>query len=100
MTIAGESCPSNKLIHDRDLSWLRECDIVVARITIPSHGVGYEIAKAEEWGKPILCLYRRIEDKPPVTAMITGSELVVCRKYKTFEELREILDRFLSDKIH
>lgn len=34
-------------IYDRDCKWLKEADIVFADITIPSLGVGYEIAKAE-----------------------------------------------------
>lgn len=31
-------------IFDRDMKWLRECDAVVAEVSSPSHGVGYEVA--------------------------------------------------------
>ena len=42
-------------IHDRDMEWIRESDLVVAEVTIPSLGVGYEIGRAIELGKPVLC---------------------------------------------
>jgi len=37
-------------VHDRDLEWLRQADALVAEVTTPSLGVGYEIALAESWG--------------------------------------------------
>ena len=39
-------------IHDRDLAWLKQADYLVAEVTTASLGVGYEISKATEWGKP------------------------------------------------
>lgn len=45
-------------IFERDMQWLRECDVVVAEVTTPSHGVGYEIAYALSLGKPVLCCYQ------------------------------------------
>ena len=36
---------SDKWIHDRDVEWLHEADVVVAEVTQPSLGVGYEIGK-------------------------------------------------------
>ncbi len=37
--------------------------MVVAEVTQPSLGVGYEIGRAVAMGKPILCLYRPSPDK-------------------------------------
>ena len=36
----------DKKIHDRDLAWLIEADYLVAEVTTPSLGVGYESAGA------------------------------------------------------
>ena len=33
----------DKWIHDRDVEWLHQADVVVAEVTQPSLGVGYEI---------------------------------------------------------
>ena len=46
-------------IYSRDIQWLRECDCVIAEVSNPSLGVGYEICYALRIGKPVLCLYRR-----------------------------------------
>ena len=48
---------SDKQIHDRDLNWIMESDMVIAEVSVPSLGVGYEIGKALDLGKPVLCLY-------------------------------------------
>ncbi|XP_067841330.1 5-hydroxymethyl-dUMP N-hydrolase isoform X3 [Heptranchias perlo] len=48
----------DKYIHDRDLEWLQEADVIVAEVTQPSLGVGYEIGRAMAMNKKILCLFR------------------------------------------
>jgi len=45
-------------VYERDIAWLDECDAVVAEISTPSHGVGYEIAYALEKDKPVICGYQ------------------------------------------
>jgi nucleoside 2-deoxyribosyltransferase len=53
LTRAGEYGPSDEAIYGRDMAWLTEADAVVAEVTVPSHGVGYEVAwAAEALGKP------------------------------------------------
>src|SRR6476646_7136699 len=73
-------------IHDRDLEWVRASDIVVAEVTTPSLGVGYEIGRATEWGKPVLCLYRPAEGRS-LSAMIAGSDGVTLKEYQSTAEL-------------
>jgi nucleoside 2-deoxyribosyltransferase len=46
-------------IFSRDMAWIRECDAVVAEVSSPSHGVGYEIAYGLSLGKPVFCCYRK-----------------------------------------
>ncbi|MGV8142292.1 MAG: nucleoside 2-deoxyribosyltransferase [Candidatus Pacearchaeota archaeon] len=43
-------------IHDRDLNWVKESDVIVADVSVPSLGVGYELAHAKLWGKKVICL--------------------------------------------
>ena len=82
-------------IHDRDLSWLREADRLVAEVTTPSLGVGYEIGRAVEWGKPTLCLYRRSPGRQ-LSAMIAGSRGVTLREYRNTADLGEIFREFFG----
>ena len=46
----GEDALPDLEIHRRDLEWLESCDAVVAEVTTPSLGGGYEIGIAEKLG--------------------------------------------------
>ncbi len=87
---------TDKEIHDRDLQWVRESNVVVADVTIPSLGVGYEIGRAIEMGKPLLCLFNTSSDYT-LSAMISGSEKVVNQPYQNTDELAKILDQFFTE---
>jgi nucleoside 2-deoxyribosyltransferase len=56
-------------VFERDTAWLRDCDAVIAEVSTPSHGVGFEVAYALERCKPVLCLAR---EGVRVSKMLTG----------------------------
>ena len=91
----GEEGLTDREIYQRDLNWIREADVVVAEVTVPSLGVGYEIATAEELGKPILCLFREGEERV-LSAMVSGSDRVTIACYKKPEEALSVVDRFFD----
>ncbi|MDF1548740.1 MAG: nucleoside 2-deoxyribosyltransferase [Bacteroidales bacterium] len=91
----GEKNLSDEFIHDRDLEWLLSSDVVVAEITTPSLGVGYEIGRAIENGKKILCLYRTVKGKR-ISAMIKGAKGLKVKKYTDFEDIKLILEDFFK----
>lgn len=84
-------------IHARDLEWLKAADVLVAEVTTPSLGVGYEIGKASEWNKRILCLYRPGEGRA-LSAMIAGCPDVVICEYQNACELEERFVRFFTSE--
>ena len=94
LTAAGESESSDDMIYQRDMAWLMEADVVVAEVTTPSHGVGYEIARAEGLSKPVLCLHRGGAGRR-LSAMLAGNPKLRCESYDSAEEIRPILERFL-----
>jgi len=57
-------------VYDRDVAWIRTCDALIAEVSVPSHGVGYEIGFALEQGKRVLCL---AQAGIAVSKMITGN---------------------------
>jgi len=59
-----------KQVYERDINWIKNCDVLIAEVSVPSHGVGYEIGFALNTGKPVLCLYQK--DKK-VSKMISGN---------------------------
>jgi hypothetical protein len=93
--VLGQDIGDEK-IHDRDLDWLKDSDYLVAEVTTLSLGVGYEIAKAAEWGKPVLCLYRP-ENGRSLSAMVSGCSAVTVREYQTPAELTQIFEEFLRE---
>lgn len=84
---------SDKTIHDRDMQWIVEADLLVAEVTVPSLGVGYEIGRAIEMKKPVLCLFQEDSDYY-LSAMISGSEGATMCFYKNPDELKEAFDAF------
>jgi len=96
LSSSGETA-DDRHIHDRDLAWLRESQILVAEVTVPSLGVGYEIGKATEWGKPVLCLYRPQAGRS-LSAMIAGSKDIVLKEYESTSQLEEIFCTFFTDQ--
>ncbi|MBI3764674.1 MAG: nucleoside 2-deoxyribosyltransferase [Chloroflexi bacterium] len=68
--MALEQIVSPLEVYERDVQWVNECDALIAEVSTPSHGVGYEIALALTLGKPVLCCYRQ---GVRVTKMILGN---------------------------
>ena len=58
-------------VYQRDTGWIRSCDLLIAEISTPSHGVGYEVGYALHHQKPVLCLY---QEGKTVSKMITGNQ--------------------------
>lgn len=88
----GEIGFSDSEIFIRDMDWVRESDLIVAEVTQPSLGVGYEIGQAEAMGKRIICLCREQEGRR-LSAMISGNNKLEVVRYEKKEDLDGI---FLS----
>jgi len=72
-------------IYLKDTKWLRECDLVIAECTCPSLGVGYELAYAEKYNKPVYVFYRPSQTN--LSAMIKGDAYFHVIPYETKEEI-------------
>lgn len=91
----GDDGPTDQNIHDRDLEWLQSADVLVAEVTTVSMGVGYEIGRAVESGKKILCLYRPNSGKN-ISAMIAGCKDLELKHYEKLEEAQTAISEFLK----
>jgi len=95
LTSLGDTDITDEDIYKRDIRWLKESDVIVAEVTTPSLGVGYEVASASFLGKKVLCIYREIPQKR-VSAMIRGDKKLIVKMYKTADELKIIFDNYLK----
>nr|XP_039252012.1 2'-deoxynucleoside 5'-phosphate N-hydrolase 1-like [Styela clava] len=86
-------------IHDRDIEWLTDSDVVVAEVTTPSLGVGYEIGRALDMGKNILCLFRDDAGRR-LSAMIDGAQSsnnnISVKRYIAISDALEYVSGFLK----
>jgi len=83
-------------IFTRDLAWIEEADVLVAEVSVPSTGVGYEIAAARyRFGRPVICLYRAGHTKR-CSAMVAGDAGVELIEYDDAEEMLERLRSALA----
>ena len=96
LTPWGDDGPSDWAIYDRDMAWLAEADLIVAEVTTPFLGVGYELGRAESLGKPILCLYRD-NDGRRLSAMLSGNPGMATSRYNTVPEALVHIEKFLRD---
>ena len=94
---AEETDLTDKHIHDRDIEWLTKTDVLVAEVTQPSLGVGYEIGRCVAMGKRVLCLFRP-ESGKKLSAMLRGAESG--ERFKvvdyTLAEAEEVLKSYLN----
>lgn len=81
-------------VYQRDVRWVEECDLLIAEVSTPSHGVGYEIALALSLEKPVMCCY---QSGRKVSKMILGNThpKLSLRAYSHVEQLLEYLHEVL-----
>lgn len=82
-------------VYTRDVAWIRACDVLIAKVSLPSHGVGYEIAFSLGLGKPVLALH---QEGRTISKMISGnpdSNLSV-QSYPTPEDATLQTRKFLN----
>ncbi len=83
-------------VYERDVNWIKNCDALIAEVSAPSHGVGYEIGYALNIGKPVLCIYNA---ERIVSKMITGNSApaLVLRVYSQSEEAIMLARAFINN---
>jgi len=65
-----ESIVTPQEVYTRDVAWICTCDALIAEVSVPSHGVGYEIGFALGQGKPVLCVF---QEGRLISKMILGN---------------------------
>lgn len=91
-----ESGLTPEQIYQRDVIWLQQADAVIAEVSNPSLGVGYEICYALFLAKPVLCLYH---EPVLLSRMILGNHRPGLRlsAYQQAEEWQKAITLFLQD---
>jgi nucleoside 2-deoxyribosyltransferase len=82
-------------VYSRDVAWIRACDVLIAEVSVPSHGVGYEIGFALGMGKRVLAISQK---RRKVSKMISGNPdpNLTVKTYETPSEAVQVMEAFLS----
>ena len=84
-------------VYARDVAWMRGSDALIAEVSVPSHGVGYEIGFALGLGKPVLALY---QEGKKISKMISGNPdpNLLVKSYQNSEGAVESIRTFLESR--
>lgn len=91
----GETITAEE-IYLRDKNWIDRSDIVFAEVSVPSLGVGYEIAYSEAHNKKIICMY---EESSNLSAMIKGNKDIILISYQSVNDLVEKISAIMKEVI-
>ena len=95
MTNMGNRDLTPEQVYKGDIALIDSSRVVVAEVTVPSSGVGVEIAYAGHHAKPVLALYQPAPDRR-LSAMIAGDHNVTVAEYQTNEQLLAAIKRFFA----
>ncbi len=90
-------------IYQRDMDWLRECDLMIAEASAPSFGVGYEagylLGSADSSGeknKKVIILYdKSVENLVSALAVGNTDPNAIVFGYESEEDIRQFLKNYL-----
>jgi nucleoside 2-deoxyribosyltransferase len=85
-------------VYERDTAWIRSCETLVAEVSTPSHGVGYEVAYGLSLGKPVLCVH---QEGQPISKMLSGNShpTISVKSYRDPEEAIAVIRSFLQGQV-
>ncbi len=93
--VAMEKSANPGEIYTISIERIQRCDVVIAEVSNPSLGVGYEIAYALDLKKPVFCCYRLGKS---VSKMITGNcdPRIMVHSYQDIPEAIGLVRAFIS----
>jgi len=88
-------------VYRRDMNWLHSADAIIAEVSVPSLGVGFELGIASELGKPVLCLFDSRRQIQKLSHLVRGVERdrFYTRTYVRTSELRRMISDFLEEQV-
>ena len=75
---------------------MKESDVILAEVTVPSLGVGYEIGFSDMIGKKVVAIYDA-NDIEKVSTMIRGNERIKLIAYKDLSDILDNLETIIKE---
>jgi hypothetical protein len=78
--------------YKRTYQVITQCDLFIAEVSSPSHGVGMELQMAKEYNIPIIAIFNENVDLSKSTMVLGLPNLVKLISYKEEADLKEKLE--------
>jgi 2'-deoxynucleoside 5'-phosphate N-hydrolase len=93
--VALEAVVLPREVYERDIAWIHTAHAIVAEVSVPSHGVGYEIGFALSVGRPVLCLF---QEGRKISKMVSGNShpQLQVQAYRDSSHAVELMRKFLA----
>ncbi|WP_292485024.1 nucleoside 2-deoxyribosyltransferase [Methanohalobium sp.] len=90
-----ESEMSEQEVYNRDAGLIDKSDLLIAEVSVPSIGVGYEICYAISKNLPVICLYKSGSN---VSSMVLGNtyDKLIVAQYLNTDELNKIIQNSIT----
>ncbi|NOY06764.1 MAG: deoxyribonucleoside 5'-monophosphate N-glycosidase [Chlorobi bacterium] len=96
--LSDRSMKNQRFIFERDIQWIAESAAMIAEISTPSLGVGFEVHEALDRRIPVLALRHTLLRDTTEPAMIVGNPDPLLRwSYYDESDLPEIIQAFLGE---
>lgn len=82
-------------VWKRDVKWVSEADGIVAEVTQPSLGVGYELALAEKLNTPVLALFNTTSGRR-LSPMVAGNPHMQVINYEEVTQIKSQIKSFIE----
>lgn len=86
---------SPEVIYAEDKAWIDESDVMIAEVTQPSLGVGWELGYAQATKKRTICLFNSSSGRT-LSAMIRGNDFYNIFDYDDLDEVFMFLKKELG----
>ncbi len=90
-----EGMKSPEYVFERDMKWIKECDVFIAEVSGSSFGIGFESGFLLGESKKKVYLLYDAALKNDISKMATGNSLKKCTVlgYNSISEVREFIEK-------
>ena len=92
----------SQFFYEQICSLIRNADLVIVEVSTPSLRVGYEIAYAEAFSKPVLTLHNTkclLYEDQPLSPFLRGNQRITICTYENTDEVCNLLHEKFCDLI-
>lgn len=73
---------------------IKNCDLVIADVSLPSTGLGIELGWAESFNKPIICIYKDGTTLSEAVTLVSSKLLMYTSTENMIEDIQGVIQQY------